>query len=372
MFRYSELHKEPEVAELEYGMDFREPKYRREVFLKFYEFHIKYKAHPGAVYYAFPYIFEKLEMTREQKLWFCYINGVSQNVLTTYIIYKRYPDLKTADISEMDIWFNKNWKRLGWDSDRKYVKAKFIECVNNYKGNVYKDHKSQVEFFDSLENTDDIGINFEHVWDKVMEDFKYFGRLATFSYIEYLKIAGENLDCNNLFLEDLSGSKSHRNGLCKVNGRDDLDWHDSNPDFPGYSKEVMAELKKEGKILLDQAKERIDDPDVGYFTLESTLCCFKGWFRPNRRYPNVYNDMFRDRIVWTEERWGKDEIDLQLFWDMRKKYLPKYLRVEDVEADPGLVRSKQNHFRETGQPIMMDRDFPEFRNDFNDLTGLTV
>jgi hypothetical protein len=37
-------------------MDFRNPKYRREVFLRFYEFHLKYKAHPGGVYIAFPYI----------------------------------------------------------------------------------------------------------------------------------------------------------------------------------------------------------------------------------------------------------------------------------------------------------------------------
>jgi hypothetical protein len=27
----------------------------------------------------------------------------------------------------------------------------------------------------------------------------------------------------------MKGSQSHRNGLAKVLGRDDLDWHDSNP-----------------------------------------------------------------------------------------------------------------------------------------------
>jgi len=37
-------------------MDFRDPKYRREVFLKFYEFHLKYNIHPGCVYFAIPWL----------------------------------------------------------------------------------------------------------------------------------------------------------------------------------------------------------------------------------------------------------------------------------------------------------------------------
>ena len=60
--RYCELNNQEEVKELKYGLDFREPKYRREVFLRLYEFHLKHKAHAGGVYYAFPFIFEKYQM----------------------------------------------------------------------------------------------------------------------------------------------------------------------------------------------------------------------------------------------------------------------------------------------------------------------
>jgi hypothetical protein len=42
--RYCELNNEIEETKLKYGMDFRKPKYRREVFLRFYEFHLKNKA----------------------------------------------------------------------------------------------------------------------------------------------------------------------------------------------------------------------------------------------------------------------------------------------------------------------------------------
>lgn len=34
----------------------------------------------------------------------------------------------------------------------------------------------------------------------------------------------------------------------------------------------------------------------GDFTLESALCTYKSWHRPNRRYVNVYSDMLHGRI----------------------------------------------------------------------------
>jgi len=85
-----------------------------------------------------------------------------------------------------------------------------------------------------------------------------FGRLASFSYLEYLRIMRLNLDCDQLFLEDMKGSQSHRNGLAKVLGRDDLDWHGSNPTgFNGkYTPEMLAWLNKEAALLLAEASQR--------------------------------------------------------------------------------------------------------------------
>ena len=56
----------------------------------------------------------------------------------------------------------------------------------------------------------------------------------------------------------------------------------------------MEWLEAEGATLLAEAKQTI--PTANYFTLESTLCTFKSWFRPNRRYPGVYLDMLYNRI----------------------------------------------------------------------------
>ena len=368
--RWSELTLQPEISKLEKGMDFRRPIYRREVFLRFYEFHLKYNSHPGAVYFAFPWLADKLKMDMETKLWFAFINGCSQNIVTTYIIFQKYPNLKEVKLEQLSSWWSDNQHKFkagsGWDTDRKYFKygkTGFPNCVASYKENVDK-FGTQVDMFNELNNTSDKYKNFEKTWDYVRKNFMSFGRLSAFSYLEYLRIQGLNIDCNSLFLDDIDGSRSHRNGLCKVLGRDDLDWWKQDLK---YQPETIEWLKKEGEILLNEAKARINHKDLSYFTLESTFCCYKSWHRPNRRYPNVYMDMFHDRIRYAESEWGKN---FDLFWEMRKDCLPTHLRQEDTSGDPGLSKEKQNHYLHTGQVIMMDKEWECFENDFMKSKGI--
>ena len=106
--RWSELTSQSEVKDLQKGMDFREPRYRREVFLRFYEYHLKYKSHPGAVYFAMPWLANYFNMNEEQKLWTAFINGCSQNIVTTYMILQKFPTIKDLDIDKLDSWWNDN------------------------------------------------------------------------------------------------------------------------------------------------------------------------------------------------------------------------------------------------------------------------
>jgi hypothetical protein len=146
-----------------------------------------------------------------------------------------------------------------------------------------------------------------------------------------------------------------------VLGRDDLDWYKNNN--PEYTDDIIKWLNYEADLLLGEARNRIDHKDVSYFTLESTLCCYKSWHRPNRRYPNVYNDMFYYRIKTAEQNWGRS---LPLFWSAREQYLPDYLRLECTPNDYGLKPLKMNFYRKTGQVIMMHNEWDCFGNDYND------
>jgi len=350
------------------GLDFRKPIYRKEVFLNFYEFHLKYKSHPGCVYYMIPALMEKLKIDIEGQYWFCYLNGVTQNICTTLILYKKFPNYKNINIKEMEKWHSKNWRKLDYDTDRRYQKGHLVKMVKNYKDTV---GESQYWFFKNLvKANDNKHQSFDKIWDKVFNDFFMFGRLSTFSYLEYLNIKNLHIEPDNLFLDDISGSMSHRNGLCKVLGRDELDWHKSNKEIHDkqvvHTEEIIEELKIFGGNLLQEAKERFKGKpfigDVNYFTLESTLCTFKAWFRVNRRYPNVYNDMMFSRIKKAEKNWGNE---FDILWKIRDENLPDYLLTEKDDNDPGFSKAKQNWFRHTGEVIMMDKEFAYFENNFN-------
>ncbi len=351
---------------LEYGMDFRKPEYRREVFMRFYEFHLKYKAHPGGVYYAIPMLFDYVKALPEQKYWILFLNGCCQNIVTTFILFKHFPHCISTEPNKINDFVQKNWGKLQWDMDRRYAKAKIGEMVENYQQVTNK----QQQLFFSNYNGEYVNpkVNFFNTWQVVINNFKYFGRLSTFSYLEYLKIGGLNIECDTLFLDDINGSKSHRNGICKVMGRDDLDCTKENP--VKYTDELISQIIDWGKDLLSEAKERINHKDVNYFTLESTLCCYKSWFRKNRRYPNVYNDMFAERIQWSLDNFQDKEVEI--FWKFREKTLPDNLRIELNSRDVGIKPDKQNHFRNTGEVIMMNQEWECFKNTYNDYTDKGV
>lgn len=376
-----------EVRALCTGMDFRDVRYRREVFIRFYLFHLMYRAHPGCVYYLMPYLAKTHSWGMEQKLWFAFINGCTQNPVTSLIIRRRFPDVPRgpAKVSELQTWFDDHWHSLPFDTDRRYQKKEFVRAVQTYA--VWLAGRDQQEAFglamaagpagrgDSREE------NFDALWRLVSSDkFWGFGRLGTWSYLEYLFIMGLPLEPSSMMLRDMDGSKSHRNGLAKVLGRDDLDWQKGSPFQGKYSPQVLSWLEKEADALLAEVRERAEDwnersswpqidlTHVSRFTFESALCTFKGWFRPNRRYANVYNDMLRDRIVQVQKLWPDE--DLEDFWEARYLHLPTELRAEDCPDDPGLARPKQNHFRLTGRVPMMDHTWGVFR-DHNPTWRLT-
>ena len=345
------------------GLDFRLPQHRRAVFLRAYEFHLKYGTMPGCVYFLFPWLATHYGWTQEQKLWFAFLNGNTQNPVTSWLIFRQFPAVDRLDELELGRWFVAQYARLEFDTDRRYHKKNFLRAVAGYLLMIGRG--TQRTLFEGILQSSDAQENYRQLWGRT-KSFYSFGRLSMFSYSEYLRIMGLPIECDQLFLHDLEGSKSHRNGLCKVLGRDDLDWHDSNPAFTGYSQDVLQWLRQEGALLLQEARERCAGQpyaaSVSYETLESQLCNYKSWYRPNRRYPNVYADMLHGRIRRAEAVWGES---LDLFWQARRESLPLHLRLEDTPRDPGVHPSKQNHFRLTGEVIMMDGDWPCFANRYN-------
>ena len=346
------------MIDLVAGSDFRRPEFRREVFLRFYEFHLRYRSHPGGVYYLIPFLADWHGWDIESTLWFAFLNGNTQNPAVSLILHRRFPE--PAAHREMTEWFNLHHERLPFDTDRRHHKRRLGHAAATYAETV---GDSQFDYW-----TPRAADGWSTVWEAATA-LPTFGRLSAFSYSEYLRIVlGPVFDCNDLMLDDRDGSRSHRNGLAIVLGRDDLDWHSSNPRFDGrYTPDVLDWMAAEAESLLNEMKIRAAGTDyadeVSYFTLESALCTYKSWHRPNRRYPNVYNDMMYDRLRRLADLWPDEPLDA--LWAARAATLPDHLRLESTPHDPGCVPMKQNYYRLTGCPPMMSRDWPCFDNDLD-------
>lgn len=340
------------------SIDWRLPENRREAFQRFYSFHLEHKSHPGMVYSFLPAIAEAMDLDQEQRAWMVWLNGNTQNAVTTMLIMEAAPHAYNWR-EAIDFW-NENFKKLEWDTDRRHQKSKFGEATEAWVGTFGNDDPDYWW-----------GINGQH-WDsawKYASSQPYMGRLSSWSMIEYARILfGNRLVCDSdtWLLEDRSGSRSHRNGIAVVKGYDAWSWQAEAPFLLG----IVEELGYFANHLLEEARKRNPGhPDVGRLTMESALCTYKSWHKPNRRYPNVYADMMYQRIKKAEARFGRT---FDLLWDTRRRDLPQHLRLEDNGFDPGLAPVKQNHYLETGQVIMMEREYPDMQSDFRHAveTGL--
>jgi len=321
-------------------MDYRLKENREAYFTQLYQMNLTYGIMPGLVYLYMPELAKKYHWDMEQKLWFAFLNGNTQNPITSMRIFRRFPEppQNKVELQDLTDWFNEEWERLSFDTDRRYQKKDFPAAVQSYCRAIHA--------FETQENL--LTGTFTELWDRVTKCFTSFGRLATFSYLEYVKIMGAGADCDNLLFEDKSGSKSHRNGMLFLVGCDDLVWDnraDSGYDGNYNWKKMVPWLNMEADKYLAMCE--ITHKDAGFFTLESQLCQFKnGFFR--RRYPGVYADMAWDRIKWYEDRDLNDVT--KVFRQIREDHLPVWLR-EECESPVVDRKVKASKFMDTGVPF---------------------
>lgn len=327
-------------------IDWRLPEHREEAFLRFYEFHLKWKAHPGMVYSFLPEIATEFGLDEDGREWLVWLNGNTQNAVTSLMLLEAAPnwrDYKKA----IDFW-NDNFKLLEWDTDRRHQKSKFGEATERWVKERDRDlgWEGWAEF------------GWERVWQYAKSQ-PYMGRLSGWSMMEYARILLRGIpDMGSFLLEDKAGSRSHRNGLAFIAGYDAVYWGPDDADMLG----VVPELEQLAELLLTNARRRNPEhPDVSRMTMESALCTYKSWHKPNRRYPGVYADMMYNRIKKAEARFNRK---FDLLWQIRKRDLPWYLRLEERTLDPGLAPVKQNWYLETGEPIALHHEWPDMTDGF--------
>jgi hypothetical protein len=130
------------------------------------------------IYLLIPYLSKRLNWKLEQLLWFCFINGNTQHPPTSWLIFKRFPDFAGLDTASLIDFFNSEWARLEFDTDRRHQKRDFPKAVKCYKALC---GDSQQGYFAGFINSSDEKQNFRNAWATVRRDFYGFGRLSAFS-----------------------------------------------------------------------------------------------------------------------------------------------------------------------------------------------
>jgi hypothetical protein len=303
---------------------------------------------PGMVYSMMPAIADYFDLDDDGRAWLVWLNGNNQNLVSSLLLLEVAPrpqDWKKA----VDFW-NDHFTQLEWDIDRRHQKSAFGKATESWFTD--QGFRPAESWFLAAER------GWEDVWKHSIGQ-PYMGRISAWSMYEYARILlGPDRipDVGSWFLE-ADSSRSHRNSLSFLSGYDDA-WHwDKEDSQIPFMLDLFPQLHDLAEDLLAEAKERNpNDPNVCRLTMESALCTFKSWHKPNRRYPNVYADMMYQRIRKQEVRFGRR---LGLLWDIRRHTLPGHLRLEDNPYDLGLVPTKQNWYRETGEVHYLHHDWED-------------
>lgn len=327
-------------------IDYRTKENRGQYFDGLYDMSLRYGVMPGCVYLYLPGLKHALNWDEETCLWFAFLNGCTQHPLTSLRIFEQLPAPPTGEpeLIKFSAWFDANWHSLQFDQDRRYQKKDTVAAISSYCRAADDYQRSQAAMLDGHRSWSDL-------WDFVTTKFKSFGRLATFSYLEYLQIFGHGAACTNLMFQDKSGSKSHRNGMLFLMGMDQLvDDKRANNDFDGeYANfgRMCDWLEAKAANKISNFKNDHNDLDhVARETFESNLCQFKNSFF-GRRYPGVYSDMAYERLTWYHDKIGKDR-NFKLILEIREQ-LPDWLRME-VKNEGLTIKQKAAMFPRTGVP----------------------
>lgn len=317
-------------------MDYRLEQHRREAFIRWYAWSMKYDDCDPAVWCT-NYLHKRYEHNEEERIWFAWLYGNTYQLPTAWVLKNEFPDFELATVDRMEQWNTANYKRLRYQTDTKWNKGHLPTMFASYQK--FIGNKTQREALESYYG-DNEEESFENLWDNVKSNLHKFGRYSTWFYLQHLRhTAGIRISPTSLMLNDYDGSRSHRNGLLLALGKDD-----------DYDKKLTAAeyvyLESEAKSILEETRSRFPDvaSQADFFTMETCLCSFKKIFRVKHgRYLGYYLDRQAEEIIMAEGD-GWYGIDWNVLWQARNETID--LRLDHKR---GIDKEKYSNFLTTGK-----------------------
>ena len=330
-------------------MDYRLKENRRESFIRWYAWSLKYKDCDPAVWMT-NYLNKRYEHNDEQRLWLCWLYGNTYHLPTAWILMNEFPDFELATVDRITEWNTANYKRLRYQTDTKWNKGHLPEMFASYQK--FIGDKSQREVMESYYGHTEEQ-SFDNLWTGVKDSLHKFGRYSTWFYLQHLRhTAGVRISPTSLMLDDYSGSRSHRNGLLLASGLDDdYDRKLSAQEYQNleqFSKEIIIEMKERFPELSSQ---------IDFFTMETCLCSYKKIFRAHHgRYLGYYNDRVAEEInqVSADNWFG---IEWEVLWQARDETLV----AEYANKTAKIEKEKFTSFMNSGKMDRLDWMFNDER-----------
>jgi hypothetical protein len=317
-------------------MDYRLEQNRREAFIRWYAWSLKYDDCDPAVWCT-NYLHKRYEHNDEERIWFAWLYGNTYQLPTAWVLKNEFPDFELATVDRMEQWNATNYKRLRYQTDTKWNKGHLPAMFASYQK--FIGNKSQRETLESYYgNTEEE--NFDSLWKVIKSSLHKFGRYSTWFYLQHLRhTAGIRVSPTSLMLDDYDGSRSHRNGLLFALGRDnDVDRKLTSSDYANLESqayEILCETEARFPELVDQ---------IDFFTMETCLCSYKKIFREHHgRYLGYYLDRQAEEIIKAEGD-GWYGIDWDVLWQSREETID--LRLDHKQ---GIDKERFSSFIRTGK-----------------------
>lgn len=327
-------------------MDYRLNENRREAFIRWYAWSLKYDDCDPAVWCT-NYLHKRYEHNDEERIWFAWLYGNTYQLPTAWVLKNEFPDFELATVDRITQWNTANYKRLRYQTDTKWNKGHLPAMFESYQK--FIGDRSQREVLESYYGYTEED-NFDNLWKVIKDSLHKFGRYSTWFYLQHLKhTANIRVTPTSLMLDDYSGSRSHRNGLLLALGKDnDYDRKLTSGEY--------ANLESQAHEILSETEARFPElaNQIDYFTMETCLCSFKKIFRVNHgRYLGYYLDRQAEEIIMAEGD-GWYGIDWDVLWQAREETID--LRLDHKH---GIDKEKFTYFYNSGKIENLDWMFDD-------------
>jgi len=254
------------------------------------------------------YLVDRMEYNSDQTIWFCFLNAITYQLPTAFLIKNEFPDLECAGIERLQNWWKRDIQlKLPYQKD-KLKQRKFLpETIESYKNVV---GKSQTEYFNDI-FTDNANDNFIKLWDEFHKPIKHFGRFSVWNFAQMLKSVAKFKIEPSTFFFGTPNAKSITKGAKYLFG--DIS---------------ASQLENKTFSLMEDIRKTVP---IDAYKMETELCRFHKYYRTREsRYIGYYLDRQKEDID-SLKKMGWNGIHWKLLDDSRESMLDKKYMSNNVK-----------------------------------------